>query len=163
MKKLILTVLLALVALTSAGIVAAQDDTPGFDTNTPITPVGTISPAEDAPVAVVTDEPSSPVGEESLPEGEIRLTWGQIILGVLGAIGAGLVLGAGAVLTTFSAIVKNIKNDAPLLNAIEKLYLSQPLETREQQRKGVEILKDAAEIADRVTDGKPNSPAASPA
>lgn len=167
MKKLFLFLLLALVALTCSAVIA-QDDA-GFDTNTPRTPsvAATLPSLDDASPADAVDPgvdgalmTDSPAGELPGVDPSIRLTWGQLIFGMITIIGTSLIAGGGLTLVAVRGIIAAVKSNVDMKDLIEKLYNSQPLDRRTNIRTVVDVGKDLVEIADEVTDGLPNTSSA---
>ena len=103
---------------------------------------------EAAPVVEPTPEPPPVVVVETPSLGErFALFFGGI---VAGAVAAG-----GAIL----AIVRSVKANPAWELAIERLWESQPVETRQRVRRIVEGGHEIFDELDRVTDGQPNSAA----
>ncbi len=82
-----------------------------------------------------------------------------ILIGLIAAV-AGAILGGGTVLVVIRAVVSKLKQDVPWQDAIEKLYMSVPVVPRTTIRDIVETMKEAADLADKVTDAQPNAPIA---
>lgn len=74
----------------------------------------------------------------------------NVVVAILGAV-VGAILGGGGVLIIVSRMIAKVKTDPITLDYIEKLYLSIPVDTVR------ELLRNAAVIADKVTDGMPNT------
>lgn len=73
----------------------------------------------------------------------------NVVVAVLGAI-VGAILGGGSVLVVIGRILAKVKSDPITLDYIEKLYQSIPIDAMR------ELLRNAAVVADKVTDGAPN-------
>jgi len=68
-------------------------------------------------------------------------------------LAGGLVVGGGVLLTLRSLI--RLFSDNPALNtAVERLYMSQPISTRERIRPAVETGKELFTLLDQLTDGE---------
>ena len=73
----------------------------------------------------------------------------NVVVAVLGAI-VGAILGGGSVLVVIGRILAKVKSDPITLDYIEKLYQSISIDAMR------ELLRNAAVVADKVTDGVPN-------
>lgn len=161
MRLLLKVLLLSLLLLSLIGVVSAQD----LSTE-PLAPTNTTAAAPSAdPTIAVVEQPVivSPVGEPDpvqvpVASDEIRISLGQFIAGIFSAIVLGAIAGGGAVITAVRSIIKNVGQNTLLLDAMEKLYNSVPAPQRETGREAALALKDIGEIADKVTDGLPNTP-----
>lgn len=133
MKRLIVSVLLV---LSLALPVIAQEETPTleFATNTP-------APVEVTPEPTPAPDPVAPVSGFNLVE-----------------FLAGAALGAVGTLTAVFGIVGRFKNDTPLLNAIEGLTKSIPVEYVDKLNQLGRNIRDAGEVLDKITDKLPNTP-----
>lgn len=95
------------------------------------------------------------------------INYGLIVTNIGIAAGALIAAFLAGGLTTGGALmilVRRLKSDDAFKTAIEKLYSSIPVSSQRGVRIVVETGKELFELADEVTDGKPNSPpAGSPA
>lgn len=73
------------------------------------------------------------------------MTWqgfAALVVILLGSGGGGVLL-----------VVRMVRQNDVIKLALERLYLSTPPETQKRVRSGVEILKEATDLLDEVTDG----------
>lgn len=91
-----------------------------------------------------------PVVTQPVPDGNITVSAFELLGIVVTAVLSGS-------LTTFAGVVAFIRafRDPEKMALIEGLYNSQPVERKTPIRKGVELLKESAEILDEATDGVP--------
>jgi len=81
----------------------------------------------------------------------VQLTWTALVGLITIVLTTGLTGGvAGAVI-----VVRTVRQNDVVKDAIEKLYLSTPPTTQEQIRKLVELVLEGGGLLDEVTDGKP--------
>lgn len=100
----------------------------------------TETPAPEPPVVVV-----APASET------VQLTWAALVGLITVVLTTGLAGGVGGALL----IIRSVRQNAIITEAIEKLYLSTPPTTQEQIRKLVELVVEGGQLLDDVTDGKP--------
>lgn len=100
----------------------------------------TETPAPEPPVVVV-----APASET------VQLTWTALVGLITVVLTTGLAGGVGGALL----IIRSVRQNAIITEAIEKLYLSTPPTTQEQIRKLVELVVEGGQLLDDVTDGKP--------
>lgn len=94
------------------------------------------------PVVVVAPDPTP------APE-TVQLTWTALA----GLVSIVLTVGLGGGFAGALLIIRTVKADPRLGDAIEKLYLSAPPETQKLLRGGAVLLKEGGELADQLTDG----------
>ena len=143
MKSIRLILVVALCILLGALFgsplsVSAQDDTPTLEPTLEATPV---------PTPVVTPDPVQVVRDGST-------TISEFIIGVI----TGALVGGGGVLVAFSRVLRFVNQNDALKIAIERLFLSAPVETQQRVRAGVVTAKEAADLANELTDGKISYP-----
>lgn len=117
-------------------------------------------------LAVAQDTPApTPIADVvimSADSGE-TINTGLVITNVWAAIG-GLLTAflAGGILATggMLVLIRRLKSDDVFKTAIENLHSSIPIDLQRRVRIVVETGKELFELADEVTDGKPNSPPA---
>lgn len=80
---------------------------------------------------------------------------GALVIGLVSAT-VGAVVGGGSVLVALRSLLTNIRNDAPLLSAIERLGSSVPADVLSAVNTGADDLALLADILKQVTDGLPN-------
>ena len=100
----------------------------------------TETPTPEPPVVVV-----APASET------VQLTWTALVGLITVVLTTGLAGGVGGALL----IIRSVRQNAIITEAIEKLYLSTPPTTQEQIRKLVELVVEGGQLLDDVTDGKP--------
>lgn len=81
----------------------------------------------------------------------VQLTWTALVGLITLVLTTGLAGGVGGALL----IIRSVRQNAIITEAIEKLYLSTPPTTQEQIRKLVELVVEGGQLLDDVTDGKP--------
>lgn len=110
----------------------------------------TVEPTLEATVVatpVVTPDPVQVVRDGST-------TISEFIIGVI----TGALVGGGGVLVAFSRILRFVSQNDVLKIAIERLFLSAPVETQQRVRAGVVTAKEAADLANELTDGTIGTP-----
>jgi hypothetical protein len=89
----------------------------------------------------------------------------EITINVFAAIGgvlAAFLAGGGLTLTALTVVTNKLKNDTATLNAIEALAMSVPQSALSEIRQIISVAKATVEIAEKVTDGKPNNDPSQP-
>lgn len=102
----------------------------------------TVEPTVEEPPVV----PPDPV--QVVRDGSTTIS--EFIIGVI----TGALVGGGGVLVAFSRILRFVSQNDALKIAIERLFLSAPVETQQRVRAGVVTAKEAADLANELTDGK---------
>lgn len=135
MKHYRTVIILILLVLLSFSLVGAQDD---------------IDVTAEAPVVVVSpvEEVITPISDPVAITSQLFNALGLIIL----SFGTGVATGG----LTLGLILKGLKNDIPLQNAIEKLAISLPADTLKDIQAIFVGLRDVGNLGVAVTDGKPN-------
>jgi hypothetical protein len=90
----------------------------------------------------------------------------EITINVFAAIGgilAAFLTGGGLTLAALNMFTNKLKNDTATLNAIEALATSLPQSALTELRQIISVAKTTVEIAEKVTDGKPNVAGSNPA
>jgi len=119
----------------------AQEETPA--------PEPTSVEATADPTVVVTPAPTTAPAPGTDPTTAVNL------ITLITGIAIGVVTAGAGILGTLAFVVSKIRNDRPLLAAIEGLIVSRPPEQIEKLREAGGVLRDTAEIIDEVTDGVP--------
>ena len=96
-----------------------------------------------------TPEPEPPIVVEVPASETIQLTWTALA----GLVSIVLTVGLGGGFAGALLIIRSIKSNDNLSNAIEKLYLSASPETQKLLRSGAVIIKEGGELAEELTDG----------
>lgn len=134
---------LAVMALLFIGPVIGQEG----EATAVVTPDAEVTvipaPGDDAPDFVLI--PNIPPASDT-----IQLTW----VALAGIIATTLSTGLAGGVVGATVIVRSVRQNDVIMNAMEKLYLSSPQERQENIRKGVDALKEISEFADEVTDGE---------
>lgn len=117
--------------------VIAQDETPAVTDEPTLVPT-----AVPEPTLVVTPAP------EPTPAPESGFDLREFLIGAL--------VGTATTLAAVFGMVGRLKNDVAALNAIEWLGKSIPVEALDKLNHLGQSLRDAGEVLDKVTDGKPN-------
>ena len=102
-----------------------------------------------APVAAQEVTPEPPVVVEVPASETIQLTWTALA----GLVSIVLTVGLGGGFAGALLIIRSIKGNNDLSNAIEKLYLSASPETQRLLRNGAVIIREGGELAEDLTDG----------
>lgn len=131
-----------ILSLLLFGSVAAQVSTD--DVPTPTQEVTVV------PTAEVTPDPLPPVTNPGVDPG----TAVNLITLITG-IAIGVVTAGGGFLVTIAVVVSKIRNDRPLLAAIEGLIASRPPEDISKLRELGGVFRDTADIIEEVTDDIP--------
>ena len=80
------------------------------------------------------------------------------IFAAIGGVIAAFLAGGGVSLAAAAVIIKRLKADVTTQNAVESLATSLPAGTLSEIREIIRLVQEGAELADVVTDGKPNLP-----
>ncbi len=100
---------------------------------------------EASPVVVV-EQPADPVVV-------VRDT-SSILTELIAAFLAGGIVVGGGVLLTLRSLIRLFSDNPALNTAVERLYMSQPISTRERIRPAVETGKELFTLLDQLTDGE---------
>lgn len=148
-KSPIITLLVLFVlSLLLAGSVVAQEVTPTpevIEVTATLVESTAIAPTEEA-----TPDPLPPVTNPGVDPG----TAVNLITLITG-IAIGVVTAGGGFLVTIAVVVSKIRNDRPLLAAIEGLIASRPPEDISKLRELGGVFRDTADIIEEVTDDIP--------
>jgi hypothetical protein len=79
------------------------------------------------------------------------------VFAAIGGLLAAFLAGGGLSLVALNVVVKKLNSDVVTQNAIEALTTSLPPTALAEVRAIIKLVQDGAQLADKVTDGQPNS------